>query len=302
MFRFFCSSVIFLMLYSHREPRVKPSRQTSCLHTTRARPAQLQRPLQGSCPTTTKPRMTQTFETAWASYWPDSSPGKVRTESRGKASHALAVSHASYFCLPISTVFLLSVSPLCSDVYFPLLPEIHPSAITRHSCCVLVPPSGISHLPLASSLLPQFFHTSFLPSDLTVLSSCRPESLFLCHVNTVRLGELLSSLVLQNTHEDNVQKQNQSAWHSSFMHWTVSTGRKNGISSHIFFPSREHLPVLIISFVSRLSIPDKILHREQSQWTLPQPQDKGQRLPRLDGLWTSQCRGVRVLLLKAWLP
>ncbi|KAK2844254.1 hypothetical protein Q5P01_010913 [Channa striata] len=31
----------------------------------------------------------------------------------------------------------------------------------------------------------------------------------------------------------------------------------------------------------------------------PQPQAKGQRLPRLDGLWTTQCRRVRILLLNA---
>lgn len=64
-----------------------------------------------------------------------------------------------------------------------------------------------------------------------------------------------------------------------------------------------HLPVIItpLPVSSRLSLPDQILPDQQSQRPGSQPQDKGQRLPWLDGLWTTQRRGVRVLLLKGWL-
>ena len=67
---------------------------------------------------------------------------------------------------------------------------------------------------------------------------------------------------------------------------------------HVTTSSCHHHPHPVSS---RLSLPDQILPDQQSQRPGPQPQDKGQRLPWLDGLWTTQRRGVRVLLLKARL-
>lgn len=158
----------------------------------------------------------------------------------------------------------------------------------------------------------------FLPCLLPSLPPSWPrsavaliESALPCHVNTAQLGELLSWLVIQKRRRGNCDKKwKRSSWSPpSFIDFTLK--RRLWLWSPIlYYPndplSREHLPALvlqcvIISHLCRLSVPDQILRQQQGQWALPQPQDKGQRLPRLDGLWTSQRRGVRVLLLKARL-
>lgn len=86
---------------------------------------------------------------------------------------------------------------ICSRACFiPLLPHIHPPAIGHHSCCVLVPPSGISHLPPAFSLSPHLL-PSFLqsPSASSLSRSlCGCTSLWI----RVTLRDLLSPQVLQN--------------------------------------------------------------------------------------------------------
>lgn len=118
------------------------------------------------------------------------------------------------------------------------LPNIHPSVICWYSCCAVLPPSAISYLPLQQlplsslhvsipppcflllsfpSMLPSFIFSagllpmSFPPPLLTSLSTlcialC-PQFLF--QVNIESLGDMLSSLVLQNTQRQE-QKQNKS--------------------------------------------------------------------------------------------
>lgn len=66
---------------SHRTLRVRLSCQTTCPLTTHARLAPLQRPLQDSSPTTTNPRIALMPGTAWTSFWPDCSLGKVSRTS-----------------------------------------------------------------------------------------------------------------------------------------------------------------------------------------------------------------------------
>lgn len=152
----------------------------SLLPTSNGRLTQLQCPTQGISPTTTSPRRKQTFQTAWASFWPGSSLVKVwlalqdrRETERENEAIAFPFSH------------------LITYSYFPLL-HIHPSAACIHSCCVSVPPSGISHrtppfiFPCLLSLsnisvrvLQHFLPlVVYLPTDLALCSLCHCASLF----------------------------------------------------------------------------------------------------------------------------
>lgn len=242
----------------------------------------------------------RTSGAAWASYWPDSSPGKVRTVERQSEPRLLFLSPH-----PIT----ISIRPLSAllRVYSPHLPG-NPSSCDRPSLTLCLSLT-IWHFP-ASFPLP-----SFLPCLLHSLPPAWPrsavgliESALPCHVNAARLGELLSWLVIRKRRRGNCDKKwKRSSWSpSSFIDFTLKRCKNCDRQSYITPPSRQYLPVLvlqcvIISHLCRLSVPDQILRQQQGQWALPQPQDKGQRLPRLDGLWTSQRRGVRVLLLKARL-
>lgn len=133
-------------LYSHRYLRARLSCQTACLPprptTTHARPARLQRPPQGASPPTT--RKTQMLGTAWASYWPDSSPGKVSgTES---------VTGAKVF--PFRSSHLITHRTFLSSLFrswscYIHLPNIHPSIC---KCAVTHAEPSSHHLAFPASL------------------------------------------------------------------------------------------------------------------------------------------------------
>ncbi len=118
-----------------------------------------------------------------------------------------------------------------------LVPYIHPSVICRHSCCVLVPPSGISRLPLAFPL-----HFSFPPPLVSF-----PPDLTLCALSvTVYLCYPLSQCVtgrpaeLIGLTEHNDGNRNRASQHDLLQHphselnilyYTVSTGGKCSLQS-----------------------------------------------------------------------
>lgn len=164
----------------------------------------------------------------------------------------------------------------------------------------LSPPSIFAYLLLVPSLCPStsLLHHSPLTS-LSALSLCHSVSLFLFHVNTVWLGDLLSSLGLIEHTRTGIETKQVSM---TYLIQSYAFYITQSVQVEKCLQKTSSCPLCIMmSCLSRLSLPDQILPHQQSQWTSPRPQDKGQRLPRLDGLWTSQCRGVRVLLLKAWL-
>jgi len=55
-------------------------------------------------------------------------------------------------CLSLQSPHVNTHTSFCWACFFSR-PNIYPPVDCRHSCCVCVPPSGISHLPLASSAL-----------------------------------------------------------------------------------------------------------------------------------------------------
>lgn len=65
---------------------------------------------------------------------------------------------------------------------------------------------------------------------------------------------------------------------------------------YLIFTDLTDSPSLTLSLSSRLPWSDQIHPHQQSQWFRPSPQDKGQRLPGLDGLWKTQCWGIWILI------
>lgn len=187
--------------FLHRQLKVRLFSQAadlSLLPAWNGRLARLQRPSQGILSTTASTKRTQTLQTAWTSFWPDSSLGKVWLDCRYRIREQREEKIKwPPFPFPF-TCHLITCS------YFPL-PHIHPSAACVHSCCVSVPPSGISHLPLASSLHLSTLATPLtflpvpsiivvcLPPDLTLCFLCHRASVFFFQVNAVWLRDLLSS-------------------------------------------------------------------------------------------------------------
>ena len=136
----------------------------------------------------------------------------------------------------------VSHTSLSWSCYFSLL-DIHPSAVRHHSRCARVPPSGISHLPLASTLRhhrspPCLLHCfSTVSSDFihqsrsSIISSLLTCPCFLCHraslllfqLHTVWLGDLLSSAVSQNRQQTEIEISmsyfDKPIWESTIFNW-----------------------------------------------------------------------------------
>lgn len=109
---------------------------------------------------------------------------------------------------------------------------MHPSAVSRHSCCVLVPPSGISHLPPAPP--PSF------PPDLSLSVTA-----YICFTftSTTCGRETCWAHLSYRTHRDgnrNKTSQHDSTPHSELyiLHDATRTGRKN-MHSRQFCPGRK---------------------------------------------------------------
>lgn len=158
--------------------------------TTHARHAQLQRPWLGSSQTTTNRGRMQTRETAWASYWPDSSLGKVNLQRKDKLTGCFLFCHltthwsflSSYFsswlhrfCNLLSLMLCLSPTiwhvppPSCllsPSTIFPYLLLLVLSFCVFHFYVLLFPPCSL--LPLRLPHLSPSWPHSMLPLSLWI--------------------------------------------------------------------------------------------------------------------------------------
>lgn len=191
--------------FLHRQLKVRLFSQAadlSLLPAWNGRLAPLQRPYQGILSTTASTKRTQTLQTAWASFWPDSSLGKVWSDvwlpiqnKRTKDGKRKWNDRLSLF--PFLVISLHEI--------FPSSP--HPSFCSLCSFMLCFSPT-IWHFPPPSGLLSSSFHACYSPN----ISACAlyhrrlptswPHSLlplsprivfFFFQVNAVWLRDLLSS-------------------------------------------------------------------------------------------------------------
>lgn len=149
--------------FLHRQLKVRLFSQAadlSLLPAWNGRLAPLQRPSQGILSTTASTKRTQTLQTAWTSFWPDSSPGKVwsdiwlpiqnkRTkDGKRKWNDCLSLYLSSHYML---------IFPSSS----------HPSFCSLRSFMLCFSPT-IWHFPPPSGLLSSSFRACYSPN----ISAC----------------------------------------------------------------------------------------------------------------------------------
>lgn len=149
--------------FLHRQLKVRLFSQAadlSLLPAWNGRLAPLQRPSQGILSTTASTKRTQTLQTAWTSFWPDSSLGKVwsdcwyriREQRMGRENKMTAFP----FSLYLSSHYML-IFPSSS----------HPSFCSLRSFMLCFSPT-IWHFPPPSGLLSSSFHACYSPN----ISAC----------------------------------------------------------------------------------------------------------------------------------